>query len=210
MKIKIMSVRKSSLLNLIMLVIIILSCNTAYAEKELTGSYMGILFSNTSENFDPDTGSAITEKTGHIKFKLGTQLNEWATVEAQGGFTTDSDEKQGLATLGGYLRYDHKLDGISIFGLLGLGVVASYHDDLDNVNESGLSWGLGIEVYGSKDLSLTLEYISLIDISVEDDDPEFGPGDLIFEMIGIGLTYHFSEETSPFVKNQNGFKTIRD
>lgn len=182
----------------------------AQAEIEWTGLYSGIYFSNAKDKFEADSGGKEEESRGHIKIKLGKYLNNFLSVEGQIGMTNNSDDTQGISTYGAYLRANKSFGKYNMYGMLGYSGIYSYHDDFDSVSESGGSYGVGLEIFGSKNLALSIEYLALLDMSVDGDDPNFGSGDLKFETIGIGLTYFFSDETSQFIKNRNKIRSIRD
>lgn len=170
--------------------------NSAAAEVSLTGMYSGFLVANSKENFEVDGGEDSEESRGHLKGKLGMYLNDYISVEGQLGFTNNSDND--LVTYGAYVRVDKDFGNYKIYGLLG----ASGAESDEDVSESSGSYGLGMEIFGSKDVAITFEYINMIEKSVEG-------GDLRLDSLGIGFTYYFSDETSAFVKNRNKIRSIR-
>ena len=204
------SILNYRLMRYILFGVFVLSCNPAQAEFEWTGLYSGLLFSSSRDEFTSDEGVENNESRGHIKVKLGKYLNDYISVEGQFGMTTNSDEVQGISTLGAYVRANKSFGKYTIYGLLGFSGIYAYDDDFENVSESGGSYGVGLEVYGSKNLSLTFEYIALLDKSVSGGDQDFGNGDLKFDTIGMGLTYFFSAEKSVFIKNRNKIRSIRE
>ena len=207
------SIKKSNLstsfTRLLLLGVFAATCNPAQAEIEWTGLYSGIIYSSSRDEFDPDEGVSNNETRGHLKVKLGKYLNDYISIEGQFGMTTNSDFDQGISTLGAFVRANQSFGKYTVYGLLGFSGIFAYDDGLENVNESGLSYGIGLEVFGSKDLSISLEYVSILDKSVNGGDPNFGSGDLSFDTLGIGFTYFFSNESSPFVKNRNKIRSIR-
>ena len=116
--------------------------------------------------------------------------------------TTNTTTSQGIITYGGYGRVDKDFDGYKIYGLLGFGGIYAYQDDVDDVTESSFSYGAGIEIFGSKSVAITLEYLSVLDKSVDG-------GDTTFSTFGAGFTYYFIEDKSYFNKNRNKIRSIR-
>lgn len=174
----------------------------AYAEMDLSGLYSGFIFSNSQFESKTPGFSKTTQDWGHGKVKIGKILNEYTSVEGQFGMTTNSDADHGNLTYGIYLRAGKDFDQYKLYGLAGLGGFHSYADGLDNVSENGFSYGVGIEIFGSKDLTVTLEYVSLVDKSVDG-------ADIVFDTLGLGFTYYFTEDTSYFNKNRNKIRSIR-
>jgi len=188
-------------LSLFVFIITLTTYNMASAEIDLTGMYTGLIFSNSSYDLKTNSGKT-SESWGHIKGKLGTSLNEWIDVEGQLGLTTNTDTKQGVFSYGAYLRIGQDLGQYKPYGLVGFSGYHLHEDGYGSETESGFSYGAGIEIFGSKDLTVTFEYLRLIDKSVDG-------GDLTFDTLGIGFTYYFTEDTSYFNKNRNKIRSIR-
>ena len=178
--------------------------STAAAEIDYTGTYWGIQFSESNDEFDSDIDSAFDDEIsrGHAKAKYGKMVSEYISWEGQLGLTTNSSENRGIITYGAYLRASKDLGDYRIYGLLGASGLHAYDDDLEDVTESGGSLGVGIEVFGSKTTAVTFEYLRMIDKSVDD-------GDFTFDTIGLGFTYYFVEDQSYFNKNRNKINSIR-
>ncbi len=181
---------------------ILLAPRLALAEIERTGIYAGAHYSDAGYELDPDSGDKVTESWGHVKAKLGKTLNDMFAIEGQLGLTNNTDQDQGVITYGAYLRIGRNFGQYLPYGLIGFSGVEIYGDDFDDQSESGGSYGVGLEIFGSKDLTVTIEYLNLIDKSVDD-------GDLTLETLGIGFTYYFTEDTSYFNKNRNKIRSIR-
>ena len=196
-------------MRIVLLGIFVLSCNSAQAEIEWTGWYSGLYYSSSRDEFEPDVGVSNNETRGHLKIKLGKYLNKYISLEGQLGGTTNSDVNSGISTHGAYFRVNQSFGKYTLYGLLGLGGIYSYDDELENISEFGGSYGIGLEIFGSKDLSVTFEYLTILDKSVNGDNPTFGSGDLKFDTIGIGFTYYFNDEKSAFIKNRNKIRSIR-
>ncbi len=174
----------------------------AYAELDLTGLYTGLQYSDSQDKFEPDSGSEVKENRGHIKLKVGKKLNPYVAAEGQLGMTTNSTSSRGILTYGGYARLEKDYGQYKFYGLLGFGGVHAYEDNVDDVNESSFSYGAGLEIFGNKHMAITLEYVSLLDTSVNG-------GDLTFDTIGAGFTYYFIEDKSYFNRNRNKIQSIR-
>lgn len=174
----------------------------AFAELDLTGMYSGFLFSDSKDQFEDNSGGTTKENRGHIKGKLGKILNENFSVEGQFGMTTNSGSSQGIATYGAYLRGGKDFGQYKLYGLLGFSGVHAYQDNVNDVTESSGSYGAGMEIFGNKHIAITLEFIRMIDTSVDG-------GDFTFDTFGAGFTYYFIEDKSYFNKNRNKIRSIR-
>ena len=116
--------------------------------------------------------------------------------------TTNSGATQGIATYGAYLRLGKDYGQYKPYGLIGFSGIYAYEDNVDNVSETSGSYGAGLEIFGSKDLAITFEYLRMIDKSVDG-------GDSTFDAFGAGFTYYFTEDKSYFNKNRNKIRSIR-
>lgn len=181
---------------------LLLTVPLAQAELKQTGWYGGFYYSDSTDRLEPDNGAVTEVSKGHIKVKAGKQLNDYVSVEGQFGLTTNSGDKRGLLSYGVYLRPYKDIGRYRLYGLLGASGIYAYSDAVDDVSESGGSLGLGVEVFGSKNVALSLEYLRLIDKSVPG-------GNYSFETIGIGFSYYFIDDTSYFSRNRNKIKSIR-
>ena len=179
-----------------------LAQTTAFAEIDLTGLYSGAIFSNASYDLKLNGGGKQTESWGHFKGKLGKSINEYIDAEGQLGLTSNTGKRQGVITYGAYLRISKDMGQYKPYGLIGLAGYHVYEDGFNDQSEAGVSYGAGIEIFGSKDLSVTVEYLRLLDKSVDS-------GDLTFDTVGIGFTYYFTEDKSYFHKNSNKIRSIR-
>ncbi len=174
---------------------------TARAEIDFSGLYSGFIFSDSTEILKPDTGVNDKYSRGHMKGKLGYIVNDIISFEGQLGLTSNSGGSEGIMTYGGYLRAGKDFGQYKLYGLLGASGIY-YYSDAGNISQTGGSYGVGLEIFGSKDLAITLEYITLVDKSIDE-------GDFSFDTLGIGFTYYFTEEKSYFNRNQNKIKSIR-
>ena len=177
--------------------------NPLSAEPRLTGTYLGGFYSNSDQNFESPGNPTFSRSRGHLKLKLGTALNEYIDVEGQLGATSDSGSDEGIVTYGGYLRFYKDFDGrkYRAYGIAGFSGTEDLNDITD-LSESGLSYGFGFEIFGSKDLSIGIELMRLYDTS-------FQTGELSSDLLGIGVTYYFMEEGSVFDRNRDKIDSIR-
>ncbi len=170
------------------------------AEIDLTGLYSGLQYS--SSEYKSTNGSTETASNGHIKAKLGKTINENLSAEGQFGMTTNSNDKLGTFTYGGYLRGSKDYGQYKPYGLIGFSGYYSYADNSDSQSETGGSLGVGLEIFGSKDITITFEYLRLMDKTING-------ADVTFDTFGVGFTYYFTEDTSYFNKNRNKINSIR-
>jgi hypothetical protein len=186
----------------LLLLPLLFSVAPAQAELELTGWYAGFMYSDSSEELDLDTGGTRSVNKGHLKIKAGKTLNEYLSVEGQFGMTTNTGDKRGRFTYGVYLRPSKDFGRYRLYGLVGASGFYDYHDVEEDVSESGASIGFGIEMFGSKDVALSFEYLRMIDKSIDE-------GDYVYDSIGLGFSYYFTDDTSYFSRNRNKIKSIR-
>ncbi len=182
--------------------VLLLTAPLAQAELKQTGWYGGFYYSGSTDRLEPVNGLPTEISKGHIKIKTGKQLMDHVSLEGQFGLTTNSGTKRGLLSYGVYLRPFVDIGRYRLYGLLGASGIYAYSDVVDNVSESGGSLGLGVEVFGGKNAALSLEYLRMIDKSVQN-------GKYSFETIGIGFSYYFLDDTSYFSRNRNKIKSIR-
>jgi hypothetical protein len=185
---------------LILSLALIMSSFSAMAENKLTGTYYGIQFANSNGKLENSLGTTETSY-GHIKGKYGWVLNDVVSLEGQLGITNTPEGAESLMIYGAYLRAGKNFGDYKLYGLLGLGGIYSYDAD-DKESESGGSYGFGVEIFGSKQVAISLEYLVVLNKSVD-------AGDLTFDSIGIGYSYYFSDDKSYFDKNRNKIKSIR-
>ncbi len=199
------SILKFSLIRLLSIGLLFYSL-PAVAELDLTGWYTGAMYSDlktTSE--DSDFGTSEKDSSGHMKAKVGKQVSQYISFEGQLGATTNTDRDHGSFTLGVLLRGSTDLGQYKPYGLLGFTSIYSYAEIDGNdysSSDSSVSYGVGLEIFGNKDLAISLEYLMMYEDSTDSID-------VTTESIGIGFTYYFSTETSQFEKNRSKIKSIR-
>jgi hypothetical protein len=180
----------------------IVSTPATAADDELgfSGWYAGFLFSDSEYESEASFGRSSTS-WGHIKGKGGYVLNDLVSLEGQLGMTTNTDQDKGILTYGAYARIGKDLGQYKPYFLLGFAGFSAYEDEDEN-SESSVSYGVGLEIFGSKNLAVTLEYVNLYHDTVDDIEDTF-------DMVGLGFTYYFVEDKSYFNKNRNKIRSIR-
>ena len=196
-----LNLRQSITLGLVMISVSLMP--SANAEIDMTGLYTGAMFSSSTHETVPKTGSKTSKGYGHIKVKVGKSLNDMISAEGQLGATSNTGGSKGVVTYGGYARIDKDIGKYKYYGLLGVGGLYSYDDGSPSITESSFSYGVGLEIFGSKDLTLTIEYLTILDTEID------GGSDMTFDAVGLGFTYYFTEDTSYFNKNRNKVRSIR-
>lgn len=177
--------------------------NSAFAELELSGTYAGFLYSTSDYSLDADVASNdLSDNWGHLKVKYGRMLNDVYSVEGQLGVIDNTNADHGVATYGVYLRVGKDMGQYKPYALVGLSGLYLYDDVVENQSETGFSYGVGLEIFGSKDMTVTFEYLSVLNMSAD-------AGDLSFSTLGLGFTYYYSEDKSYFNKNSKKIRSIR-
>lgn len=191
---------RSYILSALMVVIGCAGTPVVHAELKQTGHYWGLMYSDLNLDVEDKEDSADSTESsgGNVKGKYGYMLSDIVSFEAHVGFT-DTEELPEMWTYGGYMRANWTLDGYQVYGLLGASGVRI--DDFD-YSESGGSYGVGLEIFGSKTVAISIEYLTLYKESYE-------VSDITVETLGLGFTYYFVDDTSQFNKNRNRIKSIR-
>ncbi len=174
----------------------------AMAEIDFSGAYTGLLFSSSNAKFS-DTGGSEEYSSGHIKGKLGWILNDIMSVEGKLGMITknpDGDEVKDVVSYGVYLRAGKDFGQYKLYGLIG--ATGIQYRTTDKNTESGGSYGLGLEIFGTKDIAVSFEYLMMLDKTIDGTD-------VMFDSLGLGFTYYFTEDKSYFNKNRNKIRSIR-
>lgn len=174
------------------------SLGVVQAEEVRTGYHFSGLFLNANEEVDDSK-----EDRGSLAIKIGKAIDEDLSWEAHASRVNNSDEDNGIFTVGGFLRYDWRFEKYSLYGLGGVSSLYNYVDEGDDINESSVSFGFGIDLFGSPNLAMTFEYVYMINAELDDGE------DLTYQTIGLGLTYFFTTDDNRFNKNQGTLKNIR-
>ncbi len=186
---------------LIIFIALSVSSLPASAEFDFSGLYTGLQYSS-SEYESKNNGSSEDVSSGHLKVKLGKYINDIFSAEGQFGLTTNLNGDQGTFTYGGYLRANQTYGQYKPYGLIGFTGYYSYSENVDKESEAGASVGVGLEIFGTKDIAINFEYLLMVDKTING-------ADVTFDTVGIGFTYYFSEDTSYFNKNRNKIRSIR-
>lgn len=179
------------------------SSNVALAETKLSGTYAGGGYSSSDQSFKLTGNPTFKRSRGHLKLKYGMNLNEYLDAEGQLGATSDIGSDEGIVTYGAYLRFfkDFEDRSYRAYGMLGVSGTEDFND-VTKLSESGLSYGFGFEIFGSKNIAIGIEVLRLYETS-------FQGGDLSTDTLSLGVTYYFTEETSVFDRNRDKIKSIR-
>ena len=171
----------------------------ALAVPERTGAYASLMYLGANEKVD-----SFDENRGSTAIRIGKVMNDSYSLEAHGSVVNSSDTDDGIFTVGGFARIEKAEEKYTYYGLLGVSTIRSYSTSLDDITETSLSYGFGIDVYGSPNLAITLEYVHMIDAELDSGQ------DLTYQSFGIGLSYRFVEDKNNFNKSRFGFGLFRD
>jgi len=182
---------------LIIFIALSVSSLPASAEFDFSGLYTGLQYSSTKYKAVNGATSA-TASDGHLKVKLGKHINDIFSAEGQFGLNTNQE----IYTYGGYVRASKGYGQYKPYGLIGFTGYYSSDDSVDSESEAGASLGVGLEIFGTKDIAINFEYLLMVDKTING-------ADVTFDAVGIGFTYYFTEDTSYFNKNRNKIRSIR-
>jgi hypothetical protein len=172
------------------------------AELELTGRYLGFQFGNMKVNVEGDSGDDAEVSTGNIKGIFGGAITDYLALEGQLGVNTDLGSDEGALNYGLYLKLGKKIGQYKPYLLLGASGYYAYSDTFDDESLSDASWGAGVELFGTKDLAITFEYLNLL-------DKEINGSDTKIESFSIGFTYYFTESGERADAGRYQFKSSR-
>ena len=163
---------------IISLTALILLSSQAVADSSMPNpnQYFGIAAGQA--DIEPDSSVGFDGVTD-IKLKAGYDFSKFFSIEVHlGGAGLISDKDPDLFYTGGFVRGNLPLNSrVNLYGLAG-GV---YLDDSDNVfgdSYAEPAIGVGIELYGSDETAIMLEYV------------QYGLDD-VYKTIGVGLAHHF-------------------
>jgi len=152
------------------------------------GFYLGGALSNLRMNEVVELrGQALTVLGGYY-------FNKYVGVEARYTRTlTDIDEDQGattvsvdkdLSNLGIYIKPMFNITtGFSAYGLAGYGKA-----EVENLEESGIQWGIGAKYELANGIGLFFDYMSFYD---DDNFDTIQAQDIFFNSTSVGATYTF-------------------
>jgi hypothetical protein len=177
--------------------------NPAIAELEMTGYYFGGNITNGTfdKNFSDNT-TDLSESWSFIQGKFGKKINDILSVEAQLGVSTNLTSSHGVYFLSTFLKVGKSFEKYTLYGLLGGNTSHMYEEGYDTQNYSGFSYGAGVEMFGSKDISISLEVKRLLHITDNG-------ADVNLDAASLGFTYYFLADKSRFNKNRNAIRSIR-
>lgn len=129
-----------------------------------------------------------------IEGHLGGTITEYFVLVDDIGPYADDDLRTEHAGI--YARASWRLTNITLFGLVGYGYYnvvedISYYDgfkETDKTDESGLSYGLGLELFGSGRTALSLSWMQLIK---EKDEFDY---ELNTQAVFLGITHYFNPQ----------------
>lgn len=182
---------------------IVCASSPVLAELDLTGLYAGVQYTSGDFDLDDDVdANDVSESWGFLHGRFGKTINDILSVEGHLGISSNANADHGVYLYGAYLKIGKDLGQYRPYGLLGASGIHVYEDGFDTETYSDLAFGAGIEVFGSKNVAVVIEYISSVDKTVDD-------ADLTFDTLSLGFTYYFTEEESTFNKNRNKIRSIR-
>ncbi len=142
--------------------------------------YFGLSLGDYDLTADVD-GDEVTAGVTNVGLHGGYRFSRFFALEGRLGYSRTSSSELGerpdLVLGGGFARVDLPFDRVSLYGLLGASTIG-YDVGDGNKRESGVSGGVGVEIYGTPRTALNLEYVS------------HAAGD--YEGIGIGVIHHFN------------------
>lgn len=159
---------------------------SVFAQVDLTGRYLGFQFGNMKVNVKGGFGSDVETSTGNIKGVFGSAITDYLALEGQLGVNTESNTDAAAFNYGLYLKLGKKFGQYKPYLLLGGSGYYVYTSKYDDSSFSDVSYGAGLELYGTKDLAITLEYMNLIDKEIDGFDYKI-------ETYSIGFTYYFTQ-----------------
>jgi hypothetical protein len=181
---------------------ILLVCltSTAFADPSFRGAYFGGSFTRHDiEDVDERFNGAV--------LKIGYDLTNFLGIEAHGGVTTEKTFLEatgsGLVDVrmehaGIYARLNWREKNSMLYALVGYGYykiredfTSSFDpadDALYETDLSGLSYGIGAELFGSGKTSVTANWMQLIK-EKDEFDVEWNA-----QAVYIGITYYFTPQ----------------
>jgi len=106
--------------------------------------------------------------------KYGYDINNWLAVEGHLGNSGESDDDaptytikaSAIGFLGG--RFNLRYDGFTLYGLAGAAYVAVTETESGTeykTNFSSIAYGMGMDLYGSKESAITFSIIRYLDVT---------------------------------------------
>ena len=182
-------------------------CNPLRAELDLTGYYAGAQYTAADiEIVDPlNSANNSNNSWGFLHGKFGKTLSDWVSIEASFAVSSPTNDNEDHDYIvGAYVKAGKKTGGYRLYGLIGASALSFSEPGYQSDTYTSGSFGAGIEIFGTNDMALSLEYIRLID------NDKFVDGrDLSVDTLSLGFVYYFSSDTSRFNKNRDKIPSIR-
>ena len=186
---------------LIICILLTVFTSVSFAQgSSFQGGYIGGSFSNHKiKEFD-------SRLTGGV-LKIGYDLASFFAIEGHGGMTIVETEygEFGYADnraehAGIYARLNWRLTNITLYGLVGYGYYkakseyTSYIDPIFDYSgdrdEQGLSYGIGLDLFGSARTAVSLNWMQLIN----EKDEEYIVEEFNAQAIYLGITHYFNPQ----------------
>jgi hypothetical protein len=165
-------------------------------------SFRGMYFGGNFSNHDIKN---VDERLIGAVIKVGYDLTNFLAIEAHGGATIEETiyKEEGFYEVraehaGIYARLNWRQTNSMIFGIVGYGyykAYSSFTSDFDpaldgsgEVEDNGLSYGIGVELFGSGRTSVSASWMQLINEKDEFDN-ELNVGALY-----IGITHYLNPQ----------------
>ena len=131
-----------------------------------------------------DTGYSPDNANGYI-LRLGYDLNNWLAVEGHYADPEDFEENGSVAItsgagFGAYGRLNLRFKQATLYGLAGATRIT-----FDGESATGLAYGAGLDIYGSRNTALTISYTRYFD-----DEAPSG-ADIVVDAFNFGITHYF-------------------
>ncbi len=161
----------------IALSLLLLLTGQAWA-ADASRQYFGL--SGSDAQFDPASGQ--TEDAGNVNAKLGYFVNPYVSVELHMGMTVTTESSSvddpGLGYVAPMLRLNLPYEQVNVYSLFGIASVRGKFPGNYDDNYSDVAFGVGMELYGTRNTALTLEYM------------RYGVDDT-YKTFGLGIVHYF-------------------
>ena len=149
--------------------------------------------------------------TGAV-MKFGYDVTNFLAIEAHGGATIEEtlyreegSYKVRAEHAGIYARANWRLTNVTLYGLAGYGyykAISDFTSDTDSFydgsaerKEKGLSYGIGLDLFGSRRTAASLSWMQLINEKDEFDS------ELNVQAIYLGITHYFKPQKTTHAPN---------
>lgn len=173
---------------------------TAQAEITYKGTYWGGQFGSQSAIAETPTVYSSTDRSyGMVKY--GWLLNDRWSAEVQMALSSGSPSDKGFFNYAAYAKPYWDKGPYRLYGLAGLGGFQLATNSGSKPAVNSFSYGAGLELFGSKQLAVTMEWARI----AEGEDASV---DYTTDKYSFGLTYYFLADDS-FTKNRRSIRSIR-